>query len=73
MAMKINITDPDILGSLPALRWAARRARELAVRTGTPCYIMPGGRIINIAAGTRPENRRKPSPKPRRKRSGAAR
>ncbi len=49
MTTRMDTQDPDILGSLPALRRAAHRARRLAIRTGTPCYIMRGGKIVNIA------------------------
>ncbi len=44
MALK----DPDIAGSLPALRRAARAAHQLARQTGTPCYIFKNGKIVNI-------------------------
>lgn len=47
--------DPDIRGSLPALRRAARRARELAERTGTPCWIMRDGRIVDAISGREAE------------------
>ena len=30
-----------------ALERAARRARELAERTGTPCYVVRDGRIVD--------------------------
>lgn len=43
--------DPDIRGSLPALRRAAIHARELAERTGTPCWIMRDGRIVDAISG----------------------
>lgn len=43
--------DPDIRGSLPALQRAARHARELAERTGTPCWIMRDGRIVDAISG----------------------
>lgn len=43
--------DPDIRGSLPALRRAATHARELAERTGTPCWIMREGRIVDAISG----------------------
>ena len=45
---KMNTTDPDILGSFPALRRAARAARRLAEQTGTPFYVLKGGRIVNL-------------------------
>ena len=35
MKVKMDSSDPDIRGSLPALRRAARAAGKLAVRTGT--------------------------------------
>lgn len=31
-----------------ALERAARRARELAERTGTPCYVVRNGRIVDV-------------------------
>ncbi|MCL5945435.1 MAG: hypothetical protein M1472_01105 [Planctomycetes bacterium] len=42
--------DPDLLGALPALRRAAREALRLAIATGTPCYVVRDGKIVNIAA-----------------------
>lgn len=45
--------DPDLRGALPALRRAVLAARRLAIQTGTPCYIMRHGKIINIAAKSR--------------------
>jgi hypothetical protein len=43
-------TDPDILGSLPAMKRAARAARRLAEATGTPLYVMKNGRIVDLNA-----------------------
>ncbi|MCZ6623394.1 MAG: hypothetical protein O7B35_04020 [Deltaproteobacteria bacterium] len=40
--------DPDILASAKALRRAARRARELGLQTGTPVYVLRGGKIIDL-------------------------
>jgi len=40
--------DPDLLSSIHALRRAALKARELALQTGTPCYVWQDGRIVNI-------------------------
>jgi hypothetical protein len=45
---KIKSADPDILGSLPALRRAARQARKLAVRTNTPLYVLKKGKVVNL-------------------------
>lgn len=41
-------SDPDIRGSLPALRRAARNARKLASKTHTPIFVMHQGRIQNL-------------------------
>jgi hypothetical protein len=40
--------DPDILAADAALRRAARRARELGRRTGTPVYVLKRGRIVDL-------------------------
>lgn len=43
--------DPDLQGATIALKRAARRARELAKRTGTPCWVMRNGRIVDAVTG----------------------
>ncbi|MEW6365001.1 MAG: hypothetical protein AB1714_10220 [Acidobacteriota bacterium] len=49
MAQKAHgSTDPDIIASFKALRRAARKARELGLRTGTPVWVMIRGRIVDI-------------------------
>jgi hypothetical protein len=48
MRKTMESKDPDIIGSLPALRRAAQAARRLAKRTGTPLYVLQGGKIVNI-------------------------
>ena len=59
MTRKMISTDPDIRGSLPALRRAARRARRLAAQTGTACYVIQDGRIVDLNRGRkRPSSRR---------------
>lgn len=52
--------DADIQGATVALQRAARRARELAAQTGTPCYVMRGGRIVDALTGqeAKPPNSR---------------
>jgi len=40
--------DPDILAADVALRRAARRARELGRKTGTPVYVLKNGRIVDL-------------------------
>ena len=42
--------DKDLLGSLAALKRAARSALKTARDTGTPCYILQHGKIVDIAA-----------------------
>lgn len=40
--------DADIAGVEAALRRAARRARELGERTGTPVYVLRDGKIVDL-------------------------
>ena len=42
--------DKDLLGSLAALKRAARCALTIARNTGTPYYILQHGKIVDIAA-----------------------
>ena len=49
--------DPDIIGAGKALRRAARRALELGLRTGTPVWVMKGGKIVDLTK----EVRRRPN------------
>jgi len=41
--------DPDIAGSRAALTRAAKRALALARRTGTPCWVMRAGKLVDLA------------------------
>jgi hypothetical protein len=50
--MKAARKDP-MPPALKALRRAAKRALELARLTGTPCYVLRGGQIVDIAKSTR--------------------
>lgn len=45
---RLSLRDPDILAVDAALRRAARRARELGRRTGTPVYVLKRGRIVDL-------------------------
>jgi len=49
--------DPDILAADAALRRAARRARELGRRTGTPDYVLKNGRIVDLTEGWKRRSR----------------
>ena len=51
--------DPDIRASAKALRRAARRARQLGAQTGTPVYVVQGGRIIDLTRQKRTRVRTK--------------
>ncbi len=48
MKTKIGSDDPDIRGSLPALRRAAKAAHKLAKATGTPLYVFKDGKVVNL-------------------------
>jgi len=53
--MKANTKpkDSDLSGSFAALKRAARSALRLARETGTPCYVLRGGKIVDIAAASK--------------------
>ena len=42
--------DKDLWGSQAALERAARAALAIARSTGTPCYVLKQGKIVDIAA-----------------------
>jgi diaminopimelate decarboxylase len=42
-------TDRDIAGSMAALKRAARQALALARRTGTPCWVLRAGKLVDLA------------------------
>jgi hypothetical protein len=48
MTAKSASKDPDIRGSLPALKRAARRAFELSRATGTPFYVWRDGKVVDL-------------------------
>ena len=50
-------TDPDILGSLPALRRAAKRALREGLENGTPVWVIKNGRMVDLTRGNRPTAR----------------
>jgi hypothetical protein len=59
MKAKMGTRDPDILGSLPAMRRAAKRAKRLAQQTGTPLLVMRNGKIVDLNPSPKPAKRRK--------------
>lgn len=40
-------SSPDLLGSKAAMERAARRAREIALQTNTPCIIRKDGKLVD--------------------------
>ena len=42
--------DTELAGIEAALRRAARRARELGERTGTPVYVLRDGKIVDLTS-----------------------
>ncbi len=40
--------DLDMRGTWPALLRAAKKALKIAKETGTPCYVMREGRLVNL-------------------------
>ena len=47
-----NAKNPDLRGSVDALRRAAQLARETAIRTGTDLVISRDGQVVRIPAET---------------------
>lgn len=45
---KVLPKDSDLVGADKALKRAARKARNLAVKTHTPCYVFEGGKIVDV-------------------------
>ena len=41
--------DPDLLGSVQAMKRSASNALKLARKTHTPCYVVKDGKIVNVA------------------------
>ncbi len=48
MTTEPKLLTQDAEQTTRALERAARRARELAERTGTPCYVVRDGRIVDV-------------------------
>ena len=42
-------TDPDIRGSMAAMRRAAKAALKLGLETGTPVWVVKRGKIVDLA------------------------
>jgi hypothetical protein len=48
--------DPDLAGSLVAIRRAAQRARQLAVNTNTELVVLRNGKCVHV----KPSEKKKP-------------
>ena len=48
MTRRMASKDPVIRGSMAAMRRAARAARDLAIKTGTPLYVWRDGQVVNL-------------------------
>ncbi len=59
-------TDRETDTTLRALRRAARRARELGVRTGTPVYVIQSHRIVDLTKQDVAALKEPTKPRPRR-------
>ena len=60
-----SVISREAAGTLKALRRAARRARELGEKTGTPVYVMKNNRIVDLNARSLRQSRSKSSQKRR--------
>lgn len=45
---KSHLQDPDMQAAPAALARAAKRARDLAARTGTPLVVVTAGKLIKM-------------------------
>ena len=61
MKTKTKPKDKDLLGSFAALKRAARSALATARSTGTPCYVLRHGKLVDIAAARQRPVRRSAS------------
>ena len=50
MTMDQQPRHPDLINADAALERAARRALDRAIQTGTPCWVLRDGKIVDIAA-----------------------
>ena len=51
--------DPDLLGSVQAMKRSAVNALKLARKTHTPCYVVKDGTIVNAAERQKVPTRKK--------------
>jgi hypothetical protein len=61
-----TLGDSETEVTLKALRRAARRARELGARTGTPVYVIRDHRIVDLTKQDRADHRKAPKQRPAR-------
>lgn len=51
--------DPDLLGSVQAMKRSAASALKLARKTHTPCYVVKDGVLVNVAERPKPPAQKK--------------
>jgi len=54
----IGPEDADIAGTDAALRRAAKRALQIGLETGTPVYVLEGGKIVDLTKRHRRKRKR---------------
>jgi hypothetical protein len=59
MKRSMKSKDPDIIASYAALRRAAKRALQIGLETGTPVYVLIGGKIVDLTKRHRREAKRR--------------
>ena len=46
--MRLVVRDSDLAKVGPALKRAAAQAKRLAIQSGTPFYVLKGGRVVVV-------------------------
>jgi len=59
MTEMVGTRDPDLLGVLPALKRAAKRALREGLETGTPVWVIKDGKMVDLTR-EHPKRRNKP-------------
>jgi hypothetical protein len=55
--------DPDIIASKKALERAAREARKLSRKTGTPFYVLKDGKVVDLNRARKRKQKRERQPR----------
>lgn len=49
VSFNARFKDPDLRGAAVALKRAARQALALSLQSGTPCWVMVDGKMVDLA------------------------